>query len=121
MKINAQQDFFTKTNGSMFKFIVGNSVPTGEEDISPYATFHLLGMREEAKNGQMPGGAGMNNPANFQTMPHPPHQSACSTASTVAVQHGTGVSGQVINAPMTPKHMSQTMNVSWKCAVNMMV
>jgi hypothetical protein len=26
-------------------------MPGQEEDISPYATFHLLGMREEAKNG----------------------------------------------------------------------
>ena len=89
------RSFFPKSKCPVFKFIVGNSVPTGEEDISPYATFHLLGMREEAKNGQMPGAGGMNNPANFQTMPHPPHQSACSTTSTVAVQHGTGVSGQV--------------------------
>ena len=31
-------------------FSVGNSVPGQEDqDISPYATFHLLGMREEAK------------------------------------------------------------------------
>ena len=30
----------------------GGSMPGGEEDISPYATFHLLGMREEAKNGK---------------------------------------------------------------------
>ena len=27
----------------------GHSMPGQEEDISPYATFHLLGMREEAK------------------------------------------------------------------------
>ena len=30
----------------------GGSMPGQEEDISPYATFHLLGMREEAKNGK---------------------------------------------------------------------
>ena len=31
-------------------FSVGNSVPgQDDQDISPYATFHLLGMREEAK------------------------------------------------------------------------
>ena len=31
-------------------FTVGNSVAGQEDqDISPYATFHLLGMREEAK------------------------------------------------------------------------
>ena len=37
----------------------GHSMPGQEEDISPYATFHLLGMREEAKaaaagNNKMP-------------------------------------------------------------------
>ena len=31
----------------------GGSMPGQEEDISPYATFHLLGMREEAKNGEI--------------------------------------------------------------------
>ena len=39
----------------------------GDEDISPYATFHLLGMREENKNGMM-------NPQAYKTMPHPPGQ-----------------------------------------------
>ncbi len=34
-----------------FVWIAGGSMPGQEEDISPYATFHLLGMREEAKNG----------------------------------------------------------------------
>ena len=34
----------------MTPFSVGNSVAGQEDqDISPYATFHLLGMREEAK------------------------------------------------------------------------
>ena len=82
--------------------LVGNSVPTGEEDISPYATFHLLGMREEAaKNGQL------NNPANFQTMPHPPQQG-------VGTMHsGANMVGQG-QAPQTPRHGSQTMNVSHK-------
>jgi hypothetical protein len=42
---------------------VGGSIPNGEEDISPYATFHLLGMREENKN--LPAG----HPHNFQTLP----------------------------------------------------
>ena len=82
--------------------IVGNSVPTGEEDISPYATFHLLGMREEAaKNGQL------NNPANFQTMPHPPQQGV----GTMHSGANMVVQGQ---APQTPRHVSQTMNVSYK-------
>jgi len=34
--------------------LAGGSMPGQEEDISPYATFHLLGMREEAKNGKQP-------------------------------------------------------------------
>ena len=85
-----------------FVFLVGNSVPTGEEDISPYATFHLLGMREEAaKNGQA---GGMNNPANFQTMPHPPQQNV-GTMHSNATMMGQG------QAPQTPRHSSQTMNV----------
>ena len=85
-----------------FVFLVGNSVPTGEEDISPYATFHLLGMREEAaKNGQA---GGMNNPANFQTMPHPPQQNV-GTMYSNATMMGQG------QAPQTPRHSSQTMNV----------
>ena len=84
--------------------LVGNSVPTGEEDISPYATFHLLGMREEAaKNGQA---GGMNNPANFQTMPHPPQQGGVGTMHSGATMMGQG------QAPQTPRHGSQTMNVS---------
>ena len=33
----------------LFLFSGGHSMPGQEEDISPYATFHLLGMREEAK------------------------------------------------------------------------
>ena len=87
---------------SSFVFVVGNSVPTGEEDISPYATFHLLGMREEAaKNGQA---GGMNNPANFQTMPHPPQQNVGTMHSNATIM-GQG------QAPQTPRHSSQTMNV----------
>ena len=55
-------------------------------------------MREEAaKNGQ----AGqMNNPANFQTMPHPPPQQQTGTMANTMGQ-----------APQTPRHASQTMNV----------
>ena len=33
--------------------LAGGSMPGQDEDISPYATFHLLGMREEAKNGKI--------------------------------------------------------------------
>ena len=55
-------------------------------------------MREEAaKNGQ----AGqMNNPANFQTMPHPPPQ-----------QQAGAMANTMGQAPQTPRHASQTMNV----------
>ena len=70
-------------------FAVGDSKPNGQEDISPYATFHLLGMREEAKNNGM-----QANAANFQTM-----------------QPGQQVNNPSM-APTTPRHMSQTMNVS---------
>ena len=94
--------YFQKKYHLVIIILVGNSVPTGEEDISPYATFHLLGMREEAKNGQ-PGG--MNNPANFQTMPHPPQQGGGTMHS------GANIVGQG-QAPLTQRHISQTMNVS---------
>ena len=53
------------------------------------ATFHLLGMREENKN----------NP-NFQTMPNQQQG-----------QQGQGQQ-QGQQQPITPRHMSQTMNVS---------
>merc|ERR550517_485532 len=67
----------------------GGSMPGQEEDISPYATFHLLGMREEAKNGMTPNG--------MMTMPATPGQ------------------GPSMTQPSTPAHqrqqgMSQTMN-----------
>ena len=45
-------------------------VQPGDEDISPYATFHLLGMREENKNAMM-------NPQAYKTMPHPPGAGKC--------------------------------------------
>ena len=70
-------------------------MPGQEEDISPYATFHLLGMREEAKAAAAAAGQ------NFQTMPSTP---------------GTGP----LTGPNTPAHQrnpqaqAQTMfNVSW--------
>jgi len=65
-------------------------MPGQDEDISPYATFHLLGMREEAKNN--------GNPGNFQTMPN---------------GMGQGQQAGATN-PNTPAHMravSHTMNV----------
>jgi hypothetical protein len=68
---------------------VGGSIPNGEEDISPYATFHLLGMREENKNG-------MANAAQFQTLPSQPGMPGPHTGP---------------NTPAHQRHMSQTMNV----------
>ena len=85
-------------------------MPGQEEDISPYATFHLLGMREEvgtevlaplnnttfqAKNGMMPNG--QMAPNGMMTMPATPGQ------------------GPSMTQPSTPAHqrqqgMSQTMN-----------
>jgi len=68
---------------------VGGSIPNAEEDISPYATFHLLGMREENKNPAGP------HPHNFQTLPS---------------QAGMP---QPMAGPTTPahqRHTSQTMN-----------
>merc|ERR550532_1922246 len=72
----------------------GGSMPGQDEDISPYATFHLLGMREEAKNGMMPNGM---TPNGMMTMPATPGQ------------------GPSMTQPSTPAHqrqqgMSQTMN-----------
>ena len=68
-------------------FAVGGSIANkGDEDISPYATFHLLGMREEANKAAAAA-------ANFQTLP----------PGATAAQNPNG----------TPaKHLSQTMNVS---------
>nr|XP_040576477.1 Down syndrome cell adhesion molecule-like protein Dscam2 isoform X20 [Lepeophtheirus salmonis] len=71
---------------------VGGSIGNADEDISPYATFHLLGMREENKGGMPP-----NATSNIQTLPHKQHQN--------------GVSN-------TPKHISQTMNPRKNEAVN---
>ena len=42
-------------------------MPGQEEDISPYATFHLLGMREEAKAAAA---GNKNSPQNPQMFPN---------------------------------------------------
>ena len=96
-------------NTSFYSFQVGDSKPNGQEDISPYATFHLLGMREEAKAAQAAAGGGA---ANFQTMPHgppPPSQGPPPTQGPLPTQQQINNSSM---APTTPRHMSQTMNVS---------
>jgi len=78
-------------------FAVGGSInPNGDDqDISPYATFHLLGMREENKGAA---GAAGGNPAHFRTM-QPGQQ--------------PGQQPQM-QPPMSgsPMHAAQTMNVS---------
>ncbi len=86
----------------MFSFVVGDSIrqpgAKGDEDISPYATFHLLGMREENK------GAAAAGQQNFQTMP--PQQ---------MMQQGPQGQQQMMQqqqGPISPRHAAQTMNVS---------
>ena len=83
-----------------------------EEDISPYATFHLLGMREENKNG----GNGSANPQNqFKTLQ--PNQSGPGTmmgGPPPGMVQQTGPMGGTQTGPNTPAHQRQiqTMNVS---------
>ena len=72
-----------------------------DEDISPYATFHLLGMREENKNGMM-------NPQAYKTMPHPPQQGGGPMpGGPPQAGHQTGP-----NTPAHQRQMAQTMNVN---------
>ena len=56
-----------------------------EQDISPYATFHLLGMREEAKRQQE---AAQAQASNFQTMPSTPGSGPLTGPNTPAHQRG---------------------------------
>lgn len=63
---------------------------TGPDDeICPYATFHLLGFREEA-NGAAQGGEGAAG-SNFQTFPHPSNGGPCGGpgAAQTMVSHPT--------------------------------
>ena len=66
-------------------------------------------MREEAKAAQAAAGGGA---ANFQTMPHgppPPTQGPLPNQGPLPTQQQINNSSM---APTTPRHMSQTMNVS---------
>jgi len=87
---------------------VGGSMVQNEEDISPYATFHLLGMREENKNGGNP------NPQNqFKTLQ--PNQSGPGTmmgGPPPGMVQQTGPMGGTQTGPNTPAHQRQiqTMN-----------
>ena len=56
-----------------------------DQDISPYATFHLLGMREEAKRQQE---AAQVQASNFQTMPSTPGSGPLTGPNTPAHQRG---------------------------------
>ncbi len=89
----------------VFVFSVGGSIAgaKGDEDISPYATFHLLGMREENKGAAGGGGGGPN----FQTMPPQQHQQMQQQQMQQMQQQGAAGGG-----PISPRHSAQTMNVS---------
>ncbi|KAF2359815.1 Fibronectin type III [Trinorchestia longiramus] len=49
-----------------------------DDEICPYATFHLLGFREEANGAP---GAAEGASSNFQTFPHPSNGGTCATAA----------------------------------------
>ena len=82
-----------------FSDLVGGSIANADEDISPYATFHLLGMREENKNGGI-------NPQNFKTL-QPNHGAGGPPPMMPPPGPQTGP-----NTPAHQRHMSQTMHVS---------
>merc|ERR1719219_2689950 len=74
----------------------GHSMPGQEEDISPYATFHLLGMREEAKAAAA-AAAGMGAAQNFQTMPSTPGSSPLTGPNTPAHQRNAQAAQTMFN------------------------
>ena len=82
-------------------FLVGGSIVNADEDISPYATFHLLGMREENKNGV--------NPQNFKTLPN----QGGMMMPPPGPQTGP-------NTPAHQRHVSQTMHVSVKQTIDVL-
>merc|ERR1719336_3226624 len=69
----------------------GHSMPGQEEDISPYATFHLLGMREEAK------AAAAAAAQNFQTMPSTPGSGPLTGPNTPAHQRNPQAAQTMFN------------------------
>ena len=75
----------------MFPLVGGSMQVNADEDISPYATFHLLGMREENKIAAQ----------NFQTLPN----QGGPMMPPPGPQTGP-------NTPAHQRNMSQTMNVS---------
>merc|ERR1719510_1632840 len=74
----------------------GHSMPGQEEDISPYATFHLLGMREEAKAAAA-AAAGMGAAQNFQTMPSTPGSGPLTGPNTPAHQRNQQAAQTMFN------------------------
>jgi len=68
-----------------------------DQDISPYATFHLLGMREEAKRQAEAAGMMQGQGANFQTMPSTPGSGPLTNPNTPAHQRGQAVSQTMYN------------------------
>ena len=66
-------------------------MPGQEEDISPYATFHLLGMREEAK------AAAAAAAQNFQTMPATPGSGPLTGPNTPAHQRNQQAAQTMFN------------------------
>ena len=101
-------------------------MPGQEEDISPYATFHLLGMREEAKAAaagnnlslclkkksrklisnqmKLSAAAGMGAAQNFQTMPSTPGSGPLTGPNTPAHQRN----------PQAAQTMFNVRQASWE-------
>ena len=92
----------------IFPISAGGSIPGQDEDISPYATFHLLGMREEAKNGMM------QNGQNFQTMPSTPGNGPMTNPSTPAHQRQQPMS-QTMNVRIVLISSTQCSSIVWEC------
>ena len=80
-----------------------------EQDISPYATFHLLGMREEAKAAAAAAAAAagmMPGQQNFQTMPSTPGNGPLTGPNTPAHQRNANASQTMYNVSL--KHGPNT-------------
>ena len=113
---------------TLYLFPVGNSVPgQDDQDISPYATFHLLGMREEAKRqaeaAQMQGQRSLKwlfismiivitgQGANFQTMPSTPGSGPLTNPNTPAHQRSQNMSQTMYNVSHTIFLMTGTTDI----------
>ena len=104
-------------------------MPGQEEDISPYATFHLLGMREEAKAAaagnnfvfkksrklifnqmKLSAAAGMGAAQNFQTMPSTPGSGPLTGPNTPAHQRNPQAAQTMFNVRQASWGKFQTRN-----------